>query len=152
MPLPSAQNQKTGQTHIRANSRTEQWGRMAERRCLFGINSIPRWKAHYFRRQVCPHAFYVQTDGTEDKSHFWAWLSLDVVLFCFAKHSYRLVYLPGGLVWSVTEKENWSFLPLDLSFSFIRTSLSVNPNKPVSHFGTSNWVCLKQALTDGACT
>lgn len=53
-----------------------------------------------------PHAFYVQIDGTEDKSHSWAWLSLDVVLFCFAKHSYHLVHLPGGLVWSVTEKEN----------------------------------------------
>lgn len=106
MPVPSAQNRKTGQTRIRANSRTEQWGRMAERRCLFGINSILRGKAHYFRRQVCPHAFYVQINGTEDKSHSWAWLSLDVVLFCFAKCSYRLVHLPGGLVWSVTEKEN----------------------------------------------
>ena len=85
MPVPSAQNRKTGQTRIRANSRAEQWGRMAEGRCLFAINSIPRGKAHYFQRQVCPHAFCVQIDGTEDKSHFRAWLSLDVVLFLLCK-------------------------------------------------------------------
>lgn len=108
MPVPSAQN-RSGQTRIRANSKTELGGgavAVAEREMLIWNKQYPvRGKAHYFRRQVCPHAFYVQIDGTEDKSHPWPF-SLDVVLFCFAKHGYHLVHLPGGLVWSVTEKEN----------------------------------------------
>lgn len=65
-------------------------------------------------------------------------LPRDMVLFCFAKHSCLFMHLPGALALSVTKKENRSFLPLDPSFSFIRISLSGNPNKPVSHFGTSN--------------
>ena len=73
---------------------------------LIWNKQYPEGKSSPFPEAGMPHAFYVQIDGTEDKSHSWAWLSLDVVLFCFAKHSYHLVHLPGGLVWSVTEKEN----------------------------------------------
>lgn len=138
MLLPSSQNRKIGQNQRQANSRTEQRV-MAERKYSFGINFILAGKPDYFQRQICPSAFYIQIDGTKDKSQCRGWPCLEIrSYFCFAKHSCLFMHLPGALAWSVTKKENRSFLPLDPSLSFTRISLSGNPNKPVSHFGTSN--------------
>lgn len=62
---------------MQANSRTEQRV-MAERKYFFGINFILAGKPEYFQRQICPRAFYIQIDGTKDKSQCRGWLCLEI--------------------------------------------------------------------------